>query len=303
MPTALLPLLVLGAFLGVACLERVRALRFVSSAFLRPWFGTDLIWQLFALGVPMLARPWLAQYVPPGVIESWREVPLVVSAATAIVLHDGVACAIHVLLHRFDVLWAVHKVHHSSRTLDWLATTRQHVLEGLARSVPAQAVLLFAGLPLEAVSAAIGVYAIFAVLGHSNLRVNLRWLEPLFVTPRIHRRHHVPETTQNNFGTTFSIWDRLMGSLVVRDTSPDEALGVPGEVESYPQSFRRALLEPLRGSALESSSRASAPMVATPESAPPGCGAGGLGRGAAGPCVPPSPSPARAWHRRACERS
>lgn len=245
-PAALLPIIILGTYLSIAALERFPALRFAESPFFRRWFGTDLTWQLFTLGIPLLARPLLTEFSSPALTATWERLPFAVTALAAVLLYDGAAFSIHVLLHRFDTLWTIHKVHHSSRTLDWLATTRQHLMEGFLRNVPTQAVLFLAGFPLEAIVVALGVYASFAVLGHSNLRLRLRWIEPLFVTPRIHRRHHVPETTDKNFGTIFTLWDRLAGSLVVRDTSIDEPLGVPDEVETYPQSFRGALTEPFR---------------------------------------------------------
>ena len=54
----------------------------------------------------------------------------------------------------------------------------------------------------------------------------------------------MPETTQNNFGVIFTLWDRLFGTLVRRDTSADERFGVPGEVDTYPQRFVPAFREP-----------------------------------------------------------
>ena len=86
----------------------------------------------------------------------------------------------------------------------------------------------------------------FALIGHSNIAVDLRWAEPLFITPRLHRLHHVPATTHNNFGTVFSLWDHLAGTLTVRDTAIDEPIGVPGELDSYPQRFLDAVRQPLR---------------------------------------------------------
>jgi len=85
----------------------------------------------------------------------------------------------------------------------------------------------------------------FALHGHSNLRVGGRRLEMVFVTPRLHRLHHLPATTQNNFGTVLTVWDRAFGSLLVRDTRDGERFGVPGEVDTYPQRFAAAFREPL----------------------------------------------------------
>jgi len=90
------------------------------------------------------------------------------------------------------------------------------------------------------------VFASFALLGHSNLRVGGRWIELVFVTPRLHRLHHLPATTLNNFGTILTIWDRLRGRFVARDATPQERTGVPGEIDEYPQRFAAALRQPVR---------------------------------------------------------
>jgi sterol desaturase/sphingolipid hydroxylase (fatty acid hydroxylase superfamily) len=44
----------------------------------------------------------------------------------------------------------------------------------------------------------------------------------------------------------FSVWDRLFGTLVQRDTTADERFGVPGEIDAYPQRLGPAFREPLR---------------------------------------------------------
>jgi sterol desaturase/sphingolipid hydroxylase (fatty acid hydroxylase superfamily) len=89
------------------------------------------------------------------------------------------------------------------------------------------------------------VYVAFALFEHSNLAIAPRWFEQVFITPRLHRSHHVPSTSQRNFGTIFSFWDRALGTLTRRDTRLDEVLGVPGELDTYPQRFIAAAREPL----------------------------------------------------------
>jgi sterol desaturase/sphingolipid hydroxylase (fatty acid hydroxylase superfamily) len=107
-------------------------------------------------------------------------------------------------------------------------------------------VLFVAGVPVGEVALVTAIFAVFGLLDHSNLGINLRWAEPLLVTPRLHRRHHVPATSQKNFGAVFSIWDRLFGTLVNLDTAPHERLGVPGEIDSFPQHLVPAFREPIR---------------------------------------------------------
>lgn len=243
-------MLLTAAFLGVAGLERFPRLRFAPQPFLRPFLGTDAVWYVLATGSAavsaLVLAPALEGVALPGAGDRLGHAPAPVRFAVALVLLDLVAFAVHVALHRFDVLWAVHKVHHSSLALDWLATTRTHLFEHLVRNLPGQALLLMAGVPAASVATAAGVYALFAVLNHSNLRVDLSRLEAVLVTPRLHRRHHVPATTEKNFGTVFSCWDRLFGSLAVVDTGSDEQFGVPGERDSYPQRLTAALRQPAR---------------------------------------------------------
>ncbi len=244
-------LAILGVYGLVAALERSSTLRFRESRFLRPYFLTDVGWYLSLVMVTLAFGP-LLERLGSGVER--LGVPTIASAGlpfwglvvVAVVLYDFGAFAFHVLLHRFDWLWRLHKVHHSSRVLDWLATTRAHAAEHLFRSIPTKATLFAIGLPAEAVALGLVVYAVFGTFGHSNLRLDVKFLEPLFITPRLHRLHHVPATTDMNFGTVFSFWDRLAGSLVSKDTNARERFGVPKEEETYPQSWWRQLREPFR---------------------------------------------------------
>src|SRR5215211_7285137 len=237
-------------FLTVAAVERVPALRYAPSRFLRHHVLTDAAWYGVAAAASLIFAvvfgPQLQRLALPGIAHRVGGAPAPLALALAVVVYDVVAFHVHVFLHRFNVLWTVHKVHHSTPRLDWLATTRTHLFEHLVRNLPAQAVLFAVGVPAPVIAAAVAVYAVFALLGHSNLGVDLRWAEPLFITPRLHRLHHVPATSQTNFGTVFSLWDRVAGTLTVRDTAIDEPIGVPGELDSYPQRFLDAVRQPLR---------------------------------------------------------
>src|SRR5262245_10601092 len=119
------------------------------------------------------------------------------------------------------------------------------MFENLVRFVPAQAALFLIGLPAHIVAPTVAIAAAYGVSNHSNLALELPWIEAVLVTPRLHHRHHVPATTQNNYGTIFTVWDRLVGTLVRRDTARNERFGVPGEIDTYPQHFGPAFVQPL----------------------------------------------------------
>jgi sterol desaturase/sphingolipid hydroxylase (fatty acid hydroxylase superfamily) len=232
----------------VAALERVPTLRFRALPSPRPYLATDAAWYLVAIGATAISfflfRPQLSKLAVAPARHAVAGIPLVAKIVIGLVLFDFVSFLVHVGLHRSDVLWNVHKVHHSSLRLDGFATTRTHMFENLVRFVPAQAALFIIGVPANVVAPTVAIAAAYGVSNHSNLGTRARWLEVVFVTPRLHRRHHVPETTQNNFGVIFTIWDRIFGTLVRRDTSDDERFGVPGEIDTYPQRFAPAFRQP-----------------------------------------------------------
>ncbi len=242
--------LVAGMFLTVAALERIPALQFTPSPFLRRYLATDAAWYLVATAANVIAAfvflPQLSRLAIPGVTDAVRALPWFGQLALAIVVYDCAAFAVHVCLHRSEALWSVHKVHHSSRHLDWLATTRAHMFENFVRQVAAQVPLFALGMPAWIVASALIVYAGFALIGHSNLRLGGPFVETVFITPRLHRLHHVPATSQKNLGTILTIWDRLSGRFLARDTTADQAVGVPGELDEYPQRFLAAFRQPFK---------------------------------------------------------
>lgn len=237
-----------GVYVVVAKLERMRALRFRVLPSPRPYLMTDTAWYAVAVGASAISmfvfRPQLAKLAVGPVAAVLATFPVIAQLVIAVIVFDFVSFVVHRCLHRFDVLWGIHKVHHSSLQLDGFATTRTHMIENMLRFVPGQAVLFLLGLPAGVVAGAVATAALYGVSNHSNLGITLEWLEPVMVTPRLHRRHHVPSTTMLNYGTILTIWDRLGGTLVRRDTAADERFGVPGEVDRYPQGFLAALRQP-----------------------------------------------------------
>jgi sterol desaturase/sphingolipid hydroxylase (fatty acid hydroxylase superfamily) len=234
---------------AIVLAERLPRLRFERSRFRRRHFGTDVIYLAtgaFGLGLVLREAGVRAVAGLGTLVPDLAALPLPAALLLATLLYDLAAYATHLLLHRVAPLWRLHKVHHSSPTLDWLAAFRAHILEHALRHLASTGALLALGLPLPAVAGAASLYAAWAAFNHANLRLDLRLLEPLLVTPRLHRLHHVPATSERNLGTIFSLWDRLRGSLVTDAGAAPLRLGVPGEVDSYPQSWPAQLAQPFR---------------------------------------------------------
>jgi len=237
----------------LASLERLPGLRYRKAPLFRAFFASDVFYLLtgFVAGTSLATAYVVSASAVLGSLGVPRlaalHLPLWVGAAVSLISLDVGNYVAHWLMHRYDALWEIHKVHHSIRTLDWLATFRSHLLEQVLRRLLAPLGLIVIGIPIEAVVLGASLFNAWAMLIHSNLSVNLRALEPVLVTPRLHRVHHDPEATHKNFGTFLTVWDRLLRDrFVTRDVAPDVTFGVPGEIETYPQGWWPQLVEPLR---------------------------------------------------------
>jgi sterol desaturase/sphingolipid hydroxylase (fatty acid hydroxylase superfamily) len=83
------------------------------------------------------------------------------------------------------------------------------------------------------------------MFNHSNLKLDLRFLESILITPRLHKIHHIYKTSERNLGTVFTFWDRIRGTLVLTET--DESIAFGNGEQNYPQSWGAQLIEPARG--------------------------------------------------------
>lgn len=242
-------LFLFGTALGMLMVaERIPRLQFQSSPFFRCFFLSDL-WYL-ATGAILLSLVMRTQALSwagifnVSVHQTLTDAPFVLTVVLGVVLHDLGGYVSHILLHRFNVLWAFHKVHQSSRTLDWLVTFRAHVFEHALRHLLSPVLLIVLGFPLLAVGIASAVTGAWAALVHANLDVSWRWLEPLLITPRLHRLHHVPATSACNLGVFLSLWDRLNGTLETDPTAKLQPVVVPGAIDTYPQTWPQQFVEP-----------------------------------------------------------
>ena len=87
-----------------------------------------------------------------------------------VLLTDFVQYWFHRAFHRIPFLWGFHAVHHSAKSMDWLAGARMHFFEIIAlRGVTSLPLLTFGFSPLV-MQAYIGFVYIYSSLLHANLR-------------------------------------------------------------------------------------------------------------------------------------
>lgn len=143
---------------------------------------------------------------------------------------------------RLAGLWKFHRTHHSGKYMNVLTTFRQNL--GWLAVQPETWVAGFAiylGMGAAA-GAAMGVRLIWNLLTHWNFRWDdairahrvfgpgMRAVEHVLITPGLHHTHHGygrDGASYRNYGTVFSLFDTLFGTLHIPDGRPAK-YGLPG---------------------------------------------------------------------------
>lgn len=158
----------------------------------------------------------------------------------------------HVLSHRVDILWRLHRVHHSDLAVDVSTGVRFHPIEILLSMLWKMGVVALLGAPAAAVVVFEALLNATTLFNHANLRMPEpidRWLRLVVVTPDMHRVHHSIERreTDSNFGFSLPWWDRAFGTYRAQPAAGHEGMtiGLDRFRERGDQRLDRLLLQPL----------------------------------------------------------
>jgi len=149
--------------------------------------------------------------------------PLGVELLVAVLALDLAAqYTAHFLLHKIDLMWRFHVVHHSDLHVDATTGTRIHPGDFIFREMFAAVAVTLFGIPIAFYIFYRCVTVVFTYATHANLDMprGLDYaLSFVFVTPNMHKFHHHNQLpwTDSNFGNVFSFWDRLFGTFVYDD--------------------------------------------------------------------------------------
>ena len=175
-----------------------------------------------------------------------QSLPWVVQFLIIMLITDFAQYWLHRAFHRVPALWRFHAVHHSARTMDWIAGARMHFLEIIIlRAVTATPALLI-GFDESAIQAyALFVY-VYSTFIHSNVGTSFGFLEKILVAPRFHHWHHgvENEAVDVNFAIHFPFLDRLFGTYHLPDGQWPNGYGVQGH--PVPKGYWKQLLYPFQ---------------------------------------------------------
>ena len=150
----------------------------------------------------------------------------------------------HRAYHEVPLLWRLHAVHHSVKSMDWMAGSRQHIVEVLITRTLVLAPIYVLGFSKEVIDAYIIIVGFQAVFNHCNVSVRLGPLRHLVVTPNFHHWHHSQdnEAIDKNYAAHFAFLDHLFGTAVESGRLWPARYGVVGD--SVPDGFWRQLKFP-----------------------------------------------------------
>ena len=180
-------------------------------------------------------------------VRAWaRELPWIVQIVIIMLLTDFAQYWLHRAFHRVPFLWRFHAVHHSARSMDWIAGARMHFLEIIVlRSVTATPMLVI-GFDESAIQTYMLIVYVYSTFIHSNVGSSFGVLEKILVFPRYHHWHHgiEKEATDVNFAIHFPFLDRLFGTHHLPEGRWPAAYGIEGH--PVPKGYWKQLLYPFR---------------------------------------------------------
>jgi len=228
----------LGSSLIFIFIEKLFALRKEQPVF-RPEWQTDLhhfIVNHMVVGFVLLATNLLVHrlfgWAAADGVQAWvRDLPFAVAVLLILLVADLVQYWAHRAYHEVPLLWRIHAVHHSAKSMDWLAGSRQHILELLITRTLVLAPIFVLGFSKEVIDTYIVIVGFQAVFNHANVSVRLGPLRYLIVTPNFHHWHHSQdqEALDRNYAAHFAFLDYLFGTAVKSTRLWPERYGVLGD--------------------------------------------------------------------------
>jgi len=177
--------------------------------------------------------------------QALQELPLFAQVIIIIFCADFVLYWSHRCFHEMPRLWNVHAVHHSVEHMDWLAGSRNHILQTIVDRSIAMVPLYLLGPDKAALDIYVTFAALQAVIVHSNLDIPFGPFKYLLVTPQYHHWHHSSDepAIDTNYAVHLPLYDKLFGTYHMPVEHWPEKYGTTNPL---PRTFWGQLIYPLK---------------------------------------------------------
>jgi sterol desaturase/sphingolipid hydroxylase (fatty acid hydroxylase superfamily) len=204
-----------GLFVSLLCVEKVRPYRPVPTSSLRESFKTNtsafLVNNMVMNALSLSSLFVVAQrYGSHGLLHNLSNGPL--KWVLCFIFFDFLVYSWHFLGHKSELLWRLHKVHHSDKNIHVSTGLRFHLLDQLLEVAVKCLGVMAIGATAHVVVVCEITRMFFVFFHHANVAIpGERWLSYVFITPSLHRVHHSARRIEHdsNYGIVLSIWDIL----------------------------------------------------------------------------------------------
>ena len=176
-----------------------------------------------------------------------QNLPIVAQVIIIILCADFVLYWSHRLFHETPKLWPIHAVHHSVEHMDWLAGSRNHIVQTIIDRSLAMVPLYLLGPDKAALDIYVTFAALQAVIVHANVNIPFGPLKYLIVTPQYHHWHHSTDkpAIDTNYAVHTPLYDRLFGTYHMPTEHWPEKYGT---TKRLPRTFWGQLVYPFKNS-------------------------------------------------------
>jgi lathosterol oxidase len=197
----------------------------------------------------LLLTKWLAIPSLQAFVQRW---PYLVQLVAAIFVADLGQYLVHRTFHTVPFLWRFHSIHHSIKTLDWIAGSRSHFIDIVITRGLVMIPMMVCGFPQSVLAGYLVFVSFHATFCHTDFRPDAHWLERYFVTVRYHHWHHAAhkEAVNVNFAIHFPFLDRLFGTHHLPKDAWPQRYGLLDE--TVPPGFFAQLIAPFKRAARSS---------------------------------------------------
>ena len=205
-------------------------------------WNLDLTYYIINYSIKLIAQflfIWLAGSIS---FLNWfpLQLPFWMQVIIALTVIDFFLFLVHWQSHKYQFLWKLHAIHHSSERLYFLNGEKRHALHQVLEGTPGIILCLVIGTPQPVVVAALAILAINMFMQHTNLDYKAGVLKKFFCVAELHRWHHRADykDAQVNYGAWLTIWDHIFNTAYDSPKMQTElgAIGI-AEEKNFPKNY------------------------------------------------------------------
>lgn len=201
--------------------------------------------QLFAFLTIMPIQYWVTHISNNPIVPIIQSQPLWLQFIELLIVVDFTTYWLHRAMHEVPLLWRFHAIHHSTEQMDWLASSRLHLVEIILTRFIATVPIFILGFHTSAVFAYLVFISFHAIFIHANVRFRFPYLRWIIATPEFHHWHHSSEkpAIDKNYAAFIPLYDVIFRTMYM----PNHLASVYGTVGyKIPNSFVKQFTWPFK---------------------------------------------------------